>query len=337
MSPLTLLPFARTAVLALLACAAGAVRAPAQTDADAPKNPLQALRAEIHVKSLYSPSRPVSAGFILFNASDQPVDVPLDFTPQIGGIGLPLQLITGPADPPRLTIEYEDERPVAVRGSTRSSTKPAPSVLRLAPHGAVGAELDLRDLHRQIRYRGLYRLQWRPLGARIPAATAEFRIEPRQDAIIVTDLGKITFSLMYQKAPKNLENFLELAREKFYDGKTFHRVVPGFLIQGGCPLGNGRGARLDGKSVPAEFHNAEFKEGTLAMAHKPDDPNSASCQFFITFGRVEDLDGEYTIIGQARDEESIRTLRALADIKVDRKDRPLRPIYIRFVTLVDAD
>jgi peptidyl-prolyl cis-trans isomerase B (cyclophilin B) len=134
-----------------------------------------------------------------------------------------------------------------------------------------------------------------------------------------------------------VEAFIDLVRSGFYDNKTFHRVIPGFLIQGGCPKGDGTGIRPDHKLLPAEFNNTPFRAGTLAMAHKPSDRNSASCQFFITLSRLPELDGQYTVIGQASDEESLRTLNELAAEPTDKHDRPRHPLYIRSITLVDAE
>jgi peptidyl-prolyl cis-trans isomerase B (cyclophilin B) len=193
-----------------------------------------------------------------------------------------------------------------------------------------------RSLYRPLRYVGNYRLEWQPLGGRVEPASVTFRVEQPKEAVLVTDYGKITFALMYDKAPRNVENFLELLRERFYDGKTIHRVVPGFIIQGGSPDGSGTGIRPDGKFVDAEFSDAPFELGTLAMARKPSDPDSASCQFFISLARLKELDGKYTVIGQAKDEESLRTLRQLGELPTTKDGRPVRPLQIRFFTLVDV-
>ena len=198
-------------------------------------------------------------------------------------------------------------------------------------------EIDLREHYSALRYSGAYRVEWRPLGERAGTAKAGFRVEPRKNAILVTDKGKVTFSLMYDEAPRHVENFLDLIRDGFYDGKTIHKVIAGFVLQGGCPKGDGTGVRPDGKLLPAEFHDAPFKLGTLAMARKPADPNSASCQFFITLTRLPDLDGQYTVIGQADGEESLRTLSQLAAEPADARHRPRLPLIIRSINLVDAE
>jgi peptidyl-prolyl cis-trans isomerase B (cyclophilin B) len=238
-----------------------------------------------------------------------------------------------------VSVSYEGEAP-------KELTPPPPPAhpadgqrsLRLAPHGALGVELDLREVYPALRYSGIYRIEWRPLEPRLAAATAEIRVESRKEAILVTDrTGKLTFTLDYEGAPQNVANFMGLVRDGFYTGKTFHRIVPGFALQGGCPKGDGTGIRPDGKLVPAELRDVPVETGTLAMAHKDSDPNSASCQFFIALTRLPELDGKYTVIGRARDAESLRTLQELAETSTDRAYHPLAPLVIRSISLVDAD
>jgi len=311
-----------------------------QTDTPAPVPAPEGLRAELTTaRRLHSPDRPICVRFTLHNSSDQPVDLPLKGPHGPNeGIGLPLELVFGSPDQPALTVSYEGEKPVAVQPpASAESNEQSPTLLRLAPGGSLGAELDLRAYYRALRYSGTYRLDWRPVGGLAGVASLSIVVEPRQDAILVTDKGKITFKLFYDQAPQNVENFLQLAKDGFYDGKSFHRIVPGFLVQGGCPKGDGTGVRADGRLIPAEFHDAPFQLGTLAMARKPSDPNSASCQFFITLARLPDLDGQYTVIGQASDEESLRTLAALAAEPTDRRDRPRKPLVIRSVNLAPAE
>jgi peptidyl-prolyl cis-trans isomerase B (cyclophilin B) len=288
------------------------------------------------VSRLIVPQRPVRVRFTLHNPSDTAVVVPLaQAVATEDGLGLPRELVLGTAEQPALLLSYESETATPVR-PTAEAGGAEPGVLRLAPHGSLGMELDLQELTRALRYPGQYRLTWRPLGGALGEATATFRIEARREAVIVTDYGKITFELAYDTAPVNVENFLDLVRSGFYDGKQFHRIVPNMAAQGGCPQGDGRGVRPDGRLVPGEFTEAPFTPGTLAMARRPDQPDSASCQFFIALGRVPELDGKYTIIGQARDEHSMRTLQQLAAVSTDRSYRPQTPVFIRSVNLTET-
>lgn len=122
------------------------------------------------------------------------------------------------------------------------------------------------------------------------------------DNTVYLDLktGRVTIELRPDLAPKHVERFKQLIKEKFYDGLTFHRVITGFMAQTGDPLGNGTGGS-DYPDLPAEFTNAEsFQRGTLGMA-RSQDPNSANSQFFIMFEATPHLNGQYTIFGKVVD------------------------------------
>ncbi len=114
-------------------------------------------------------------------------------------------------------------------------------------------------------------------------------------ATIVTAKGTMVFNLLPKVAPVTVNSFVFLARAGFYDGLTFHRVEPGFVIQGGDPQGNGMGG--PGYSLPAEFNPTKHITGTLAMA-RATDPNSAGSQFYVTLAPASFLDNQYTVFGQ---------------------------------------
>ncbi len=114
-------------------------------------------------------------------------------------------------------------------------------------------------------------------------------------ATIDTDKGQIVCLLYPDVAPKTVNAFAFLAGEGFYDGLSFHRVEPGFVIQGGDPLGNGTGG--PGYNLPAEFNERPHKEGALAMA-RAQSPNSAGSQFYITLAPTPFLDRNYTVFGE---------------------------------------
>jgi peptidyl-prolyl cis-trans isomerase B (cyclophilin B) len=115
-------------------------------------------------------------------------------------------------------------------------------------------------------------------------------------AIIETDKGNITLELFEKDAPKTVANFEKLIKEGFYDGLTFHRVIPNFVIQGGCPKGDGTGG--PGYSIKCETKNNPRKHGTgsLSMAHAG--KNTGGSQFFITHSPQPHLDGVHTVFGQ---------------------------------------
>ncbi len=112
--------------------------------------------------------------------------------------------------------------------------------------------------------------------------------------VIETTYGTVEAELYPQDAPKTVARIKELVAKGFYDGLAFHRVVPGFVVQGGDPRGDGTGG--SGQNLPAEFNNREHVEGSLAMA-RAQDPNSADSQFYISLGRHPHLDHNYTVFG----------------------------------------
>ena len=112
-----------------------------------------------------------------------------------------------------------------------------------------------------------------------------------------TTEGDILLELWSEVAPRHAENFRQLVHEGFYDGLTFHRVIPGFMIQSGCPIGDGTGG--PGWTINAEFNDRPHEKGVLSMARTAD-PNSAGSQFFICLDRehCQHLDHEYTAFGR---------------------------------------
>jgi peptidylprolyl isomerase len=108
--------------------------------------------------------------------------------------------------------------------------------------------------------------------------------------------GRVVIELRPDLAPKHVARIRELAREGFYDGIVFHRVIPGFMAQTGDPTGTGRGGS-EKPDLPAEFSNEPFVRGTLGMA-RTSDPNSANSQFFINYAETPHLNGQYTVWGQ---------------------------------------
>ena len=107
--------------------------------------------------------------------------------------------------------------------------------------------------------------------------------------------GTVEIVLRPDLAPNHIQRIQTLARQGFYNGLTFHRVVPGFVIQGGDPNGNGTGG--SGQKLKAEFNSRKHVEGTVAMA-RASDPDSADSQFYIDLGALPQLDGQYTVFGQ---------------------------------------
>ena len=118
----------------------------------------------------------------------------------------------------------------------------------------------------------------------------------KQTGVITLEKGgEIRLEFFPEDAPKTVENFVTLAKKGFYNGLNFHRVVPDFVVQGGCPKGNGTGG--PGYTVKAEFNKQKHVRGTLAMA-RSQDPDSAGSQFYICYGNTPHLDGQYTVFGK---------------------------------------
>lgn len=118
----------------------------------------------------------------------------------------------------------------------------------------------------------------------------------RQTAVITLENGaEIQIEFYPEDAPRTVENFVGLAKKGFYSGLTFHRVVPDFVVQGGCPKGTGTGG--PGYTIPAEFNAQKHVRGTVAMA-RSQHPDSAGSQFYICYGPTPHLDGNYTVFGR---------------------------------------
>lgn len=118
----------------------------------------------------------------------------------------------------------------------------------------------------------------------------------KQTAVITLGNGKqIRIEFYPEDAPKTVENFVTLARKGFYNGLSFHRVVPDFVVQGGCPKGDGTGG--PGYQIKAEFNKQKHVRGSVAMA-RSQHPDSAGSQFYICYGATPHLDNNYTVFGK---------------------------------------
>ena len=153
---------------------------------------------------------------------------------------------------------------------------------------------------------------------------------------ITMETGKqIKIELLPEYAPKTVANFEKLVKEGFYDGLTFHRIIPGFMIQGGDPLGNGMGGAKE--KIPGEFKQNGFAQNTLkhvrgviSMA-RAYDPNSASSQFFIMHADAPHLDGAYAAFGRVI--EGIDVVDEIAATPTDYRDAPRVRVGIKTVTI----
>jgi|SRR5215471_7913039 len=147
-------------------------------------------------------------------------------------------------------------------------------------------------------------------------------------ATLHTSEGVVELELFSEDAPKTVENFTKLADEGFYDGLTFHRVIPDFMVQTGCPRGDGTGG--PGYEFEDEFNDHKVVRGALAMANAG--PNTNGSQFFIvTADECSWLDGKHTVFGQVVAGQDV--VDAISDAPRDPRDRPTTPITIDRVEL----
>ena len=147
-------------------------------------------------------------------------------------------------------------------------------------------------------------------------------------ATLTTSEGTIEIELFDEDAPNTVQNFTSLAQKGFYDGLIFHRVIQGFMLQGGCPEGTGTGG--PGYSFDDEFNPHLIVRGALAMANAG--PNTNGSQFFIvTADACPWLDGKHTVFGEVRD--GMDVVAAIDATKTDGRDRPVTPIGIESVTI----
>ena len=152
---------------------------------------------------------------------------------------------------------------------------------------------------------------------------------------ITMENGKtIRIELDAEAAPITVENFTKLVKQGFYDGLTFHRIIPGFMIQGGCPEGTGMGG--PGYCIKGEFffngvkNDLKHKRGVLSMA-RSSSPNSAGSQFFIMHADAKHLDGQYAAFGKVT--SGMDVVDAIASVQTDRNDRPQAEQKIASITV----
>ncbi len=176
---------------------------------------------------------------------------------------------------------------------------------------------------------GVYFYTSRPniLGVNIPTSTPNTtsRSSSNRIAVIETSMGTMEFELFEDKAPITTGHFIDLAQRGFYNGLIFHRVVKGFVIQGGDPTGTGRGG--SGKSIPDEIV-PELKHdsiGVLSMANAG--PNTGDSQFFVTLAPAPSLDGKYSIFGKLIQGQDV--LLAIGSVPVGAGDKPLTNVTMK--------
>ncbi len=165
-------------------------------------------------------------------------------------------------------------------------------------------------------------------------------------AILKTSMGEITIELFPNQAPKTVKNFVDLAtgakewidpnigekvKTKLYDGTIFHRVIPGFMIQGGDPLGSGMGG--PGYNFADEFHGELSFDRPYLLAMANAGPNTNGSQFFITVAPTPWLNQKHTIFGEVKDAASQKVVDAISTVKTGANDKPVQAVKINSVTI----
>ncbi len=268
---------------------------------------------------------------------------------------VPQKMWYAPVQP--LTISNKSDKPIALELTDFTGKVVSP---KSAADVAAGASVDLKSLYPDTANPDTWLLYALPAGGNTtqapapkdflgtplviesrpqqqnPTSVVVTHILPLQYAIMTTDSGPLTEVFYYDVAPNTVENFLSLAGGGYYDGLVFHRVVPGFVIQGGDPLGadpdpQKRGTGGPGYTIVSEFNDHPHLEGVLSMA-RAQDPNSAGSQFFVclNYAQTQQLDHQYTAFGKVV--EGMDAVKSIAAAKVD-GETPEHPVAIQKVEI----
>ncbi|HLL90784.1 MAG TPA: peptidylprolyl isomerase, partial [Tepidisphaeraceae bacterium] len=230
-------------------------------------------------------------------------------------------------------------RPLDVKTMFPPLATPGTYLLYTVPVGKTAADFVGTPLVVQVRADN------RP-GA--PAGPVAVKVEPLRYAVAHTDKGDVTMAFYYDVAPNTADAFLDLAAGGYFEGITFHRIVPGFVIQGGDPRGDGTGG--PGYRLPPEFSNRPHVRGTLSMARQGDPEegprvppryefaSSAGSQFFICldYAKTQQLDGRYTVFGKVTDGMDTVDKIAATPLADHRTGKPAEPQVIRKVDVVEV-
>ena len=267
---------------------------------------------------------------------------------------VPTKMWYSPGQPLMFTVKAEKDATVVLTDFEHGSS--------IAPKGnaAVGHEkpFDARQIFPDLNTPGVYVLYAKAAGGDdktnepghflgtpvvisvradsrrgAPEGPMVVRVEPLRYAVMSTDFGDVTMAFYYDVAPNTVDNFLRLASGGYFDGLTFHRIVPGFVIQGGDPRGDGTGG--PGYSIDAEFNDRQHREGVLSMA-RSQDPNSGGSQFFVclNYENTAQLDRKYTAFGKVMSGMDAVKKIAAVPIADQQAGRPEKPPVIKQVTVL---
>ena len=228
-------------------------------------------------------------------------------------------------------------------GASHKPTSPGPAAPsrrpgRLAPGGYFGQVVDLAPLFPLLKQVGKYQLSYAANGIEAAAVDVnvipEFNPDSTYTAAIKTRLGSMTLDLYLKDAPAHVQNFVDLARQGFYNGLAIHYIRPGELIAAGDPRGDGSGG--SGFMVPPEFNERKHLAGTVGMVRLPAPANSGSSQFYICLAPIPERDGNFSVFGQVT--EGMPVLQKIAQVPTSGRAkppyfRPLEPLLIESVVI----
>jgi len=341
-------------LMAVLAASAAAMADPAasQPAAVSPgaNRPLASLvEAEIRAdRTRFPVNSAIPLEFILRNKTAEFVELSVslgalaDKLPrgfELSGMGLPIEHVFSGEQFRALSVAVEGDPYLGDR-VVLGPSRTIPSIV-LAPFAQIGLKFDITRYYPYLQQAGKYELRWRPYAGEIQSRPLILEVRVFRQVMMETDAGRLTFRLLYDKAPQTVDRFLSLVEQRFYDGLTFFRIDPALAVQAGCPKGDGTGRAKDGRTLGPEFNGAPFTLGTVGMSLSRTsgtelDVNSASCQFFVCMSRVPVLDGRYTAFAQVEGPESMETLRKIAATPRGANGLPVTPVRIRTATAVDA-
>ncbi len=282
----------------------------------------------------------VVAEFVIINRTPEPVTLSVPNAAQsrvrLPEMGLPLEHIYSATNFRGLEVATDGNPRLGDR-IVRKPDYPVPPVT-IAPFGMVGLRFDIARFYPILHQSGTYVLRWSPYGGAVRSDPVTIKVVAFKQVVMDTNYGAVTMRLFYDKAPGHVENFLDLVRQRFYNGKSFHMVMANQFLLGGCPTGDGNGTRPDGVCIAPEFNDTPFEVGTVGMAlvESPErDDTTGSCQFFISLTRQPTWDGRYTAFAQVEGPESIAALRRMSQVAVDKDNQPVEPVRIKSMTVVD--
>jgi peptidyl-prolyl cis-trans isomerase B (cyclophilin B) len=274
---------------------------------------------------------------------------------------IPTKVWFAPTQPLTINIKSDAAVTLVLTDFQGKAIEPA-----AANEAAPNKDVDIRPMYRQLGMSGTYVLFAVPKGKNLPEFIGTplvievrsdkragmpdepivVKMEPLRYAVMSTDHGDMTWIFYYDVAPNTCAAIQSLAENGFYEGLTFHRIIPGFVIQGGDPHGDGVGG--PGFSIDAEFSNVKHEEGILSMARSGDPleqqgmkprcefANSAGSQFFICLGPTPNLDGKYTAFGKVV--EGLDAVKGIAGVNLvdKRAGKPEKAPVIKKVTVMSV-